>query len=83
MEQTYEYWLIQVNLLLQKLSEEVQLIVSRKLNKEYKDKDATESDQELFKLTEFLITELEARENATRVIKGNPPLLRNMQLQQH
>ena len=61
----------------------MQLIVSRKLNEEYKDKDATDSDWELSKLTEFLKTELEATENAIRVIKGNPPLLRNMQLQQH
>ena len=77
------YGTVLVNLLLQKLPEEVQLIISRKLNEEYKDKDATESDWELSRLTEFIRTELEARENATRVIKGNSPLLRNMQLQQH
>ena len=70
------YGTVLVNLLLQKLPEEVQLIVSRKLNEEYKDKDATESDWELSKHTEFLKTELEEGKNATRVIKGNPPLQR-------
>ena len=54
------YETVLANLLLQKLPEEVQLIVSRKLNKQYKDKDATESDWELSKLTELLKTELEA-----------------------
>ena len=69
--------------MLQKLPEEVQLIVSRKLNEEYKDKDATESDWELSKLTEVLKTELEAREKCHQSCQGNPPLLKNMQLQQH
>ena len=72
-----------VNLLSQKLREEVQLILRRKSNEDYKDKDTTEFDWKLSKLTEFVKTELEARGNAIRVIKGNPPLLRNMQLQQH
>ena len=47
------YGTVLVNLLLQKLPEEVQLIISRKLNEEYKDNDATESDWELSKRTVF------------------------------
>ena len=64
------YGTVLVNLLLQKLPEEVQLIISRKLNEEYKDKDATESDWELSKLTEFLKTELEAREKCHQSYQG-------------
>ena len=59
-----------VNLLFQKLPEEVQLIISKKLNEEYKDKDATESDWELSKLTEFLQTELEAGEKCHQSYQG-------------
>ena len=47
------YGTVLVNLLLHKLPEEVQLIISRKLNEECKDKDATESDWELSKLRVF------------------------------
>ena len=64
------YGTVLVNLLLQKLPEEVQLIISRKLNEEYKDKDATESDWELSKLTEFIKTELEAREKCHQSYQG-------------
>ena len=64
------YGTVLVNLLLQKLPEEVQLIISRKLNEEYKDKDATESDWELSRFTEFLKLNLRPGKIATRVIKG-------------
>ena len=64
------YGTVLVNLLLQKLAEEVQLIVSKKLNKECKDKDATESDWELSTLTEFFKNELEAREKCHQSYQG-------------
>ena len=48
------YGTVLVNLMLQKLPEEVQLIVSGQLNEEYKDKDATESDWKFSKFTELL-----------------------------
>ena len=51
----------------------MQLIVSRKLNEEYKNEDATESDWELFKLTEFLKTELEAGEKCHQSYQGKSP----------
>ena len=56
--------------MLQELPEEVQLIVSRKLNKEYKDKYATESDWELSNLTEFLKTEIKARGKCHQSYQG-------------
>ena len=64
------YGTVLVNLLLQKLPEEVQLI--RNLNEEYEDKNATESDWELSKLTEFLKTELEVREKCHQSYQEKP-----------
>ena len=62
-----------VNLLSQKLREEVQLIISKILNEEYKDKYATESDWELSKLAEFLKTELETREKCHQSYQEKSP----------